>query len=98
MYAERGLPGLLRVLPPRATATMMAKFRHHRPARRSFGDAVWEFVTSPEKMLVVLLAAFAVLVLLDSRSNANNDMMSLQSLQHVHPFPMMPGMTLTSSS
>lgn len=101
VYATHGMPGLMRVLPPSAAKGWKGKGpspRHRRRPPTSLGDRVWEFVTSPEKMLVVLLAAFAVLVLMDAQSTARDAaMMSSLQLQHVHPFPMMPGMTLTSS-
>lgn len=84
-YAKYGIQGVLRVLPHQAASRL-----GNRRRSDSLGDQVVRFLRSPEKLLLVLLAAFALLVFFDAKSPE-------VQLQHMHPFPMMPGMTLTTS-
>lgn len=62
-YAAHGLRGLATLLPPE-----LARRVGGRPD--SAWAAVTEFVSSPEKVLLVLLLAFLVLVFMESRSAA----------------------------
>lgn len=89
-YARYGVQGVLQLLPRQAVASLRSSPRD-RPS--SFAAWLADLVSSPEKVLVVLLAVFAVFVLLD-RSSSPPDV----GLAHMHPFPMVPGLTLTASS
>lgn len=77
-YARHGVAGVLRLLPSDAAARL-------GPGR---GDGLWadvaDFVSCPEKVLFVLLCAFALLVVWDgwhASQAARNAVASLQSLQ-----------------
>lgn len=89
-YARFGLAGVLRLLPREATAQLAAG---QGGGRRGRGTDMWAqvrtFVSCPEKMLFVLLFAFALLVVWDSlqSEHAANAAATLASL-HMAPFPV----------
>lgn len=90
-YARFGLPGVLRLLPREATAQLGGG--RGRGRGRGGGRGAWDqirtFVSCPEKMLFVLLCAFALLVVWDGlqATQAANTAATLASL-HMAPFPV----------
>ena len=96
-YARFGLPGLLRLMPREATAQMGGGGGggRGRGARAGVWDSIVEFVTCPEKMLFMLLCAFAMLVVWDTWSSGSGGgvggSMEYQSLASLQPFPVMMG-------
>lgn len=92
-YARFGLPGVLRLLPREATAQIGSGH-----TGGGGGAGVWksivDFVTCPEKMLFVLLCAFAMLVVWDTWNGSGGGVeytQSLSSLTSMQPFPVMMG-------
>jgi hypothetical protein len=81
-YDRYGLPGLLRLLPRRATSALRRKCRRG-------GGGVWRgirrLLSSADAVLVVLVAAFVALALWDTR--AAPAVPPLTSL-HMSPFPL----------
>jgi hypothetical protein len=96
-YARNGVAGIIRALPPHAQMALATRtFNARRRNGRSWSACIMDFLRSPEKVLLVLLVAFALLVLYDTRRQSTAaDLSALH--QHIAPFPMMPGMTLTTS-
>lgn len=93
-YAHGGVAGIIRALPPQAQLALASRTFKARK-ERSWSAYIMDFLRSPEKVLLVLLVAFALLVLYDTRRQSAMDLSALH--HHVTPFPMMPGMTLTTS-
>lgn len=94
-YAKFGLEGVVQLLPRQAVVALARGGGGRGTTGRGGGFGSWlaDLVSSPEKVLVLLLAVFALVLLMD-RSSAPADM----GLAHMHPFPMVPGLTLTASS
>ena len=77
-YATYGLRGLATLLPPELAARVAG-------GNESVWTAISDFVSSPEKVLLVLVLAFLVLVFLESRSASGRTAAS-----HI-PFPPLLG-------
>lgn len=95
-YARFGLPGLLRLLPREAAQQVRGGGRGGggwRGGGRGLWDEIVDFVSCPEKVLFLLLCAFALLVVWDgwqSESSAAQTAATLASLQ-MAPFPVTLG-------
>lgn len=93
-YARFGLPGVLRLLP-REAAAQMGSLAGGKGAGSKVWDSIVEFVTCPEKMLFMLLCAFAILVVWDTWHTPSGGVeytpASLASLTNMQPFPVMMG-------
>jgi len=89
-YARFGAAGVLRLLPREAVADLRRGGAAGGGGAR-FWDGVVEFVSCPEKMLFVLLCAFALLVVWDGwqTSQAAHSAAALASL-HMAPVQMTP--------
>jgi hypothetical protein len=65
-HAKHGLPGLLRLLPRDASAQLLSAANARGGAGGGWWRGLADLLASPEKLLFVLLCAFALLVLWDN--------------------------------
>lgn len=91
-YARFGLEGVLRLMPREALQQLNRVAAARGGGGGGAGSRLWDdfvaFVSCPEKMLLLLLCAFALLVVWDGlqADHAANAAASLASL-HMAPFP-----------